>query len=125
MPKIKLCHCGKPSLAGLKKGIALCRYHWAELIWGKAWADKLPKEDSQYLVQDEIVNSFKPIELRGRNGFFILKEAFVSGDPRQPEVSIHFESKRAARYSPVVIQGNPTDLVNLFDLLKAQLERSN
>jgi hypothetical protein len=40
MPKKKLCHCGKVSLKGLKKGIALCQYHFNESIWGKEWADK-------------------------------------------------------------------------------------
>jgi len=47
MPKgqsTKRCHCGERSLPGLKKGWALCAYHWAIYQWGKAWADKCHPE---------------------------------------------------------------------------------
>ena len=35
----KCIKCDKKSLPGLLTGY--CRYHWAELNWGKAWADKV------------------------------------------------------------------------------------
>lgn len=38
--KRKVCRCGKPSIPGLKQGIALCQYHFNARMWGKAWADK-------------------------------------------------------------------------------------
>lgn len=47
MAKIKYCHCGKPSLKGLKKGIALCQYHFDESIWGKEWADKCAAREEE------------------------------------------------------------------------------
>jgi hypothetical protein len=43
--KKKCSHCGEPSLKGLKKGVALCRYHYAVLVWGKEWADRVIKEE--------------------------------------------------------------------------------
>ena len=43
--KIKICSCGERSLKGLKKGIALCIYHFTEFVWGREWADYCKKQN--------------------------------------------------------------------------------
>jgi hypothetical protein len=42
--KKKCVRCDCPSISGLKKGQGLCAYHWAEAMWGKAYADKCHPE---------------------------------------------------------------------------------
>jgi hypothetical protein len=44
MASKKKCYCGLPSLPGLKKGIALCQYHFDVHQWGREWADKCREE---------------------------------------------------------------------------------
>ena len=34
----KVCHCGKPSLSGLKPGIAYCKFHYNVYMYGEQWA---------------------------------------------------------------------------------------
>jgi hypothetical protein len=39
MTKKKICHCGKKSIPGLVRGVALCQYHYNVRMYGKKWAD--------------------------------------------------------------------------------------
>lgn len=32
--------CGKPSIPGLIQGAGKCQFHWNEVVWGTAWANK-------------------------------------------------------------------------------------
>lgn len=47
----KVCYCGASSLPGLVKGVALCAYHYAERMWGKAWADECVARSVEELAQ--------------------------------------------------------------------------
>ncbi|QXV78250.1 hypothetical protein bas61_0121 [Escherichia phage EmilieFrey] len=38
---MKTCQCGKKSISGLKRGVALCQYHYNAQTWGKQWADQM------------------------------------------------------------------------------------
>lgn len=35
----KVCHCGEKSISGLKKGIALCKYHFNVHMYGVRWSN--------------------------------------------------------------------------------------
>ncbi len=39
--KMKTCQCGQKSITGLKRGVALCQYHYNLQVWGKEWADQV------------------------------------------------------------------------------------
>ena len=38
---MKTCQCGTKSITGLKRGVALCQYHYNLQVWGKEWADQV------------------------------------------------------------------------------------
>lgn len=38
---MKTCQYGKKSITGLKRGVALCQYHYNLQVWGKEWADQV------------------------------------------------------------------------------------
>lgn len=48
----KLCRCGRPSLPALRT--ALCAFHYAERMWGTAWALSCAGEDAHVIhAEDE------------------------------------------------------------------------
>lgn len=51
MKKQKCNKCNELSIPNLARGHGKCRYHWAELIWGKDWADKMQRDDAN--LEDE------------------------------------------------------------------------
>jgi hypothetical protein len=38
---MKICACGQKSVTGLRKGVALCQYHFNAKCYGKNWAKKV------------------------------------------------------------------------------------
>lgn len=38
---MKVCACGQKSVTGLKKGVALCQYHFNVVCYGKKWAKQV------------------------------------------------------------------------------------
>lgn len=36
---MKNCACGQKSVPGLKKGVALCQFHFNAKVYGKKWAN--------------------------------------------------------------------------------------
>lgn len=46
-------HCRKPSLPGFYRGNGLCRFHWAEAVWGRAWAERCRADEKLVELKEE------------------------------------------------------------------------
>jgi hypothetical protein len=51
----KCSKCEEESLPGLTKGKGLCDHHWAEAIWGKAWADEIQLRKREEAIKNATV----------------------------------------------------------------------
>lgn len=42
----KICACGRRSLPGFRRGVALCQFHWDARAYGRAWALECAERDA-------------------------------------------------------------------------------
>ena len=73
MTSKKVCRCGKPSVPGLIKGVALCQYHYDEKMFGKEWADKVKTDDIK--VEQEFSQAAEWMREKGMNPDQLLDAA--------------------------------------------------
>ena len=51
----KVCKCGRASIPGLVRNVALCQFHYTERQWGTAWAEECARlENPCPLLPQEI-----------------------------------------------------------------------